>query len=120
MGGTGDGCGIVQDAVDEVGHALKPVIAPGPGWRGFVQSPATAWAEDMDGHIGIGRIAGQGAVLAVHFYGFVAAGLHAPRDIEGGEKASKVEEEVYGVSHFVTKAPPSCRAIVNNVLAHDG
>ena len=57
---------------------------------------------------------------AVHFQCFVAAGLHAPRDIEGGEKAPKVEVEVHGVSHFVTKAPPGCRAITNDVLAHDG
>ena len=27
---------------------------------------------------------------------------------------------MHGVSHFVTKAPPGCGTIANDVLAHDG
>src|SRR2546428_51113 len=104
--GTGDGFSILQDAVDEVRYALKPVVATGQARCGFFHAPATAWSKDMDGRIGIGGVAGQGAVLAVHFQCFVAAGLDAPRDIECGEKVSKVEGEVHGVSNFGAKAPP--------------
>ena len=110
--------GHVQDAIDEVGHALKPVVVTGQARRGLVQAPATAWSKDMDGRIGIGRVAGQGPVLAVHFQGFVAAGLHAPRDIERREKVPKVEVEVHGVSDFRAKAPPGGRTIANAMLAH--
>src|SRR5262249_21348114 len=91
VGGTVDGFGILPDTIHEVSHALKPVVAPGPAQRGVFHTPATAWSKDVDGRIGIGRVARQGTVFAVHFQGCVAASLDAPRDIEGGEKASEVE-----------------------------
>ena len=51
--GTGDGCGIVQDAIDEVRHALKPVVVAGQTWCGFVHGPALAWSKEMAKELGI-------------------------------------------------------------------
>src|SRR5262249_3997375 len=80
VGGTVDRFGIMPDAVHEVSHTLHPVVAPGPARCGFFHAPATAWSKDVDGRIGIGRVARQGTVFAVHFQYFVAASLDAPRD----------------------------------------
>src|SRR5208282_2534678 len=100
MGGAVDWRGIVPDAVDEVGHALYPIVVARPASSKFVDCPASAWSKDMDGRIGIGRVARQSAVLAIHFACHVAAGLDAPRDVERGEKVAKVQIQVHGVLHF--------------------